>query len=206
MNKKPIDTTLIENELEGASHFFPATEKAERRTNLNDAIPSKQVDALTQASESSQKPPINNQPILSEAAVSETPNMSVISQPARETETADGAVHLRQEQTPPNSTGQASKQESMQAIKLASYHASNQADMIEAIRRVVKTIGAKTTFVRLTEEEKDRLIDVVYTYKRQGIKTSENELVRIAIAYLLEEHSERTHDSTLAKVLSALNA
>jgi hypothetical protein len=100
----------------------------------------------------------------------------------------------------------ANSQASRQANTQAPYPASNQASLIEEIRRAVKDPGGKTTFVRLTAEEKNRLIDLVYTYKRQEVKTSENELVRIAIGYLLADYGERGKESTLARVIDALNA
>ncbi len=88
----------------------------------------------------------------------------------------------------------------------SSYHASTLSPMIERIRKSVKEIGKETGFHRLTSEEKQELVDIVYTYKRQGHKTSENEVVRIALRYLLEEHKESGKESTLNKVLEALKA
>lgn len=101
---------------------------------------------------------------------------------------------------------QASTTDSRQAIERARYQASNHSGAVETIRRSVKDPGGKTTFVRLTPEEKNRLVDLVYTYKRQGIKTSENELVRIAIGCLLEDYQANGQESMLAHVIEALNA
>jgi hypothetical protein len=56
----------------------------------------------------------------------------------------------------------------------ASTLASIDGEGIEAIRRVVKQTGREVSFVRLSPEEKGRLADVVYTYRRQGRKTTEN--------------------------------
>ena len=78
---------------------------------------------------------------------------------------------------------QPSRQVSMKASTLARYPASN----IETIRKAVKQTGREVTFVRLTPEEKAQLADIVYTYKRQGVKTSENEISRIAISNLLAD-------------------
>lgn len=97
--------------------------------------------------------------------------------------------------------GQAGKHASRRASTLA-----NKGDKVETIRRVVKRPGKEVVYVRLTPEEKGQLADVVYAYKRRGIRTSDNELGRIAINGLLVDHRERGDDSLLAKVLAALEA
>jgi hypothetical protein len=77
---------------------------------------------------------------------------------------------------------------------------------VEAIRQVIKVPGREVSYVRMTPEEKAQLSDIVYTYKRQGQKTSENELNRIAINYLLLDYHEHGEQSVLARVLAALLA
>jgi hypothetical protein len=96
----------------------------------------------------------------------------------------------------------AGKQTSMKASTLARYHDS----LIETIRKAVKHPGREVTFVRLTPEEKRQLADIVYTYKRQGVKTSENEISRIAMSYLLEDYKANGQESILAKVIASLLA
>jgi hypothetical protein len=95
-----------------------------------------------------------------------------------------------------------SKQTSVKASTLASYHDS----LIDTIRKAVKHTGREVTFVRLTPEEKGQLADIVYTYKRHGVKTSENEISRIAINYLLEDYKAKSQESILAKVIASLLA
>src|SRR3954471_23529954 len=80
------------------------------------------------------------------------------------------------------------------------------ADAVEAIRQVLKIPGREVSYVRLTPEEKARLSDIVYTYKRQGQKTSETEINRIALNYLMRDFHERGEQSVLARVLAALLA
>jgi hypothetical protein len=80
------------------------------------------------------------------------------------------------------------------------------ASAVEAIRQVIKAPGREVSYVRMTPEEKAQLSDIVYTYKRQGQKTSENELNRIAINYLLLDYHEHGEQSVLARVLAALLA
>lgn len=173
----------------------------------NDDILWKKVEALRQEASPFPKPPVRDRRVPPKTAVSRKPKGKYVAgQKASETEANDGAAHPLPDQVSDITTDQPSKKEGSQASKQASYHASNQASMIEEIRRVVKDTGAKTTFVRLTPEEKNRLLDLVYTYRRQGMKTSENELVRIAIGYLLGDYNERGKESMLARVLAALNA
>jgi hypothetical protein len=100
----------------------------------------------------------------------------------------------------------APKKASKQDSKRASTIASNQEDVIETIRKTVKSLGNKVSYTRLTPEEKGRIADIVYTYKRQDIITSENEINRIAINFLIEDFHAHGEDSVLAKVIEALNA
>lgn len=81
-----------------------------------------------------------------------------------------------------------------------------QAELIETIRKNVKPIGKEAAFCRFTPEEKNALGDVVYTYKRNGIRTSENEIVRVAVNWLLENYHADGQNSVLAQVLEKLNA
>ena len=79
-------------------------------------------------------------------------------------------------------------------------------ELVEFIRRTVKKGGKEVSFVRLTQTEKDQLADIVYIYKRQGKKTTENEINRIAINYLLEDYKRNGETSLLAQVIEALLA
>jgi hypothetical protein len=100
----------------------------------------------------------------------------------------------------------ASKQDSL----LASNHANTlslSTDALETIRKIVKNPGKEDVlYVRLTKEEKDKLADVSYTYKRQGIRTSDNEVVRVAINALLEDYKTHRENSLLALVIASLHA
>ncbi|TAK28809.1 MAG: hypothetical protein EPO21_21885 [Chloroflexota bacterium] len=78
--------------------------------------------------------------------------------------------------------------------------------LIASIRKTVKIPGREVSFVRLTAEEKGQLADIVYTYKRQGKKTSENEINRIAVNYILEDYRANGANSILAQVIEALLA
>ena len=92
----------------------------------------------------------------------------------------------------------------------ASKHASTLArklDIIEMIRKIVKTPAKEEVlYVRVTKEEKNQLGDIEYTYHRQGIDTSANELGRIAVNFLIADYQAHGENSILAKVLTALHA
>ena len=90
--------------------------------------------------------------------------------------------------------------------QIASVLASYQQELVEIIRRTVKKGGRIVSFVRLTQTEKDQLADIVYTYKRRGMKTTENEINRIAINFLLEDYKRNGEASMLVKVIEALLA
>ena len=77
--------------------------------------------------------------------------------------------------------------------------------MIEAVRKAVKQIGKEPATQRLTLEEKQALDDIEYSYKRQGIKTSGNEIIRIATNYIVRDYRQNGENSILAKVLNSLN-
>jgi hypothetical protein len=83
---------------------------------------------------------------------------------------------------------------------------SNHGQMIETIRKTVKRLGKEATFCRFTPEEKTTLSDIIYTYKRNGTRTSENEVIRIAVNWLLENYQSDGRNSILAQVLDKLNA
>jgi len=103
-----------------------------------------------------------------------------------------------------------SSQASNQASNLASNQASTLAapdEIIELIRKVVKNPAKEEVlYVRLTKEEKTQLGDITYTYIRQGRKTTDNELGRIAINFLITDYHANGATSVLAKVIEALNA
>ena len=100
----------------------------------------------------------------------------------------------------------ASKQDSLQASNHASILALP-TETLESIRKTVKNPGKEDVlYVRLTKGEKDKLADVIYTYKRQGVRTSDTEVVRVAINALLEDYKNNGEKSLLAIILASLHA
>jgi hypothetical protein len=76
--------------------------------------------------------------------------------------------------------------------------------VVEMIRKAVKELGKEAATHRFTVEEKKMLVDIVYSYKRQGIKTSENEITRIAVNFIVNDYKENGKNSVLEKALRAL--
>lgn len=76
---------------------------------------------------------------------------------------------------------------------------------LETIRKSVKQLGKEAATHRFTTHEKNVLADIVYTYTRQGYRTSENEITRIAVNWLLLDYQERGEQSVLAQMLELLH-
>lgn len=76
---------------------------------------------------------------------------------------------------------------------------------VEPIRKAVKEIGKEAATHRFTEAEKKEIADLIYTYKNQGIKTSENEITRVAVNFVMEDFRVNGENSVLHKILEALN-
>jgi hypothetical protein len=75
----------------------------------------------------------------------------------------------------------------------------------KVIYKTLKLIGKEVLYVRLTQEEKNQVTDIEYTYQRQGIKTSGNEIGRIALNFLLADYKANGEQSILAKMLTELH-
>jgi hypothetical protein len=79
-------------------------------------------------------------------------------------------------------------------------------DIFETVRKAVKQLGKEAATHRFTLAEKNLLADIEYTYKREGIRTSENEITRISINYIIEDYRQHGEESILAKILKRLNS
>ena len=77
--------------------------------------------------------------------------------------------------------------------------------MVETIRLAVRIVGKESATHRITKEERDLLAEIIYTYGRQGIRTSVNEIARIGINYLCRDYQENGSRSLLDRVLRKLN-
>lgn len=78
-------------------------------------------------------------------------------------------------------------------------------ETLEEVRRIVKQLGKEAATYRFSTSEKRAIADLVYTYHRQGYRTSENEITRIAVNWLLADYGERGEQSILAQMLDLLH-
>ena len=76
--------------------------------------------------------------------------------------------------------------------------------MVERLRKAVKEVGKEAATYRLTQPEKEKLREIIYTYRRQGYRTSEIEIARIGLNWLVEDYREKGKRSVLHKILRAL--
>ncbi len=123
------------------------------------------------------------------------------------------SVFFPQAEHKPNSQEQPPKtvSNSLQASEKASNDASKLARTlavemnVATIHKTLKLIGKEVLYVRLTQEEKNQVADIEYTYQRQGMKTSGNEIGRIALNVLLVDYKANGENSLLAKMLTELH-
>jgi hypothetical protein len=77
--------------------------------------------------------------------------------------------------------------------------------IIESVRKAVKEFGKEAATHRFTVEEKKAIADIIYAYRSRGIRTSENEIARIAVNFIVNDYWENGETSILDRVLRALN-
>jgi hypothetical protein len=79
-------------------------------------------------------------------------------------------------------------------------------EVIKTVRRAVKEFGKEPATHRFTIAEKNLMDEIEFTYKKRfRIRTSENEITRIAINYLFAEYQQKGDESILHRVLVSLN-
>lgn len=79
-------------------------------------------------------------------------------------------------------------------------------DPLAEMQQTLKTIGKEIYYVRVTPDEKARIEDVLHALKRRGLRTSANELGRIALNQLLADYEDHGEESVLVRVLSRMRA
>lgn len=82
---------------------------------------------------------------------------------------------------------------------------SDNTTIIEQIRHGVKQLGKEAATHRFTVEEKKALSKIIFTYKTQNIRTSENEIARIAINFIIADYDQHGKKSVLQQALDALH-
>jgi hypothetical protein len=185
MSKKVLNTQAMINELKGQSAFF--RQDVPSQSGTNDLI----APTVKTTPKKPKKLPASNveketpKPVPTEAH----PPTDLPIESKNDTVNSDASNH---------------------ANAPASVLANIQDDIVETIRKTVKQVGKDTLFVRLTPDEKHQVTSVVYAlnemYRGEGRKTSENEIGRIGLNFLLEDYKVNGEQSILAKVLVALNA
>jgi len=185
MSKKVLNTQSVINELKGQSAFFRQDAPLQPET-VDPNLP-----AVKAAPKKLKKRP---KPVAKLETSKTTPNKE------------HSPINLPADNKSDNVSSNASTYASMHAGMLASI----QDDIVETIRKTVKQVGKDTLFVRLTPGEKHQVASVVYAlnemYRGESRKTSENEIGRIGVNFLLEDYKANGNESILAKVLAALNA
>jgi hypothetical protein len=77
--------------------------------------------------------------------------------------------------------------------------------IVEMVRKSVKEFGKEAATHRFTQAEKRAVADIIYTYKNNGIQTSENQIARISVNFIIEDYRENGANSILHKILEVLN-
>lgn len=79
-------------------------------------------------------------------------------------------------------------------------------DPIAVLQHALKAVGKEIYYIRVTPSEKQRVDDLVHSFKSDGIRTSVNEVGRIALNCLLADYDEKGEQSTLSRVLAGKRA
>ena len=116
----------------------------------------------------------------------------------------DTTIPIRQHYSNPGT--HTTKVTANQPATVGDIHATKTRDMVRRIRGYVHRIGKETATYRFTRDEKVGLVEIVYQQGKVGIRTSENEIVRIGLNWLLQNHHMQGEGSMLSLVLEALRA
>lgn len=201
--KKQLPTNTITNELSGASLFFqPAP-----------PLPSPPGEAMPQEAPDNHSPtPLMTQTPLPEKEQTDTVAFDKSGQPPVSYETSQSEHHattVSRHHDTKNTIEHTSLPDTKSAnhppVEPPRNHDTVIPAFIETVRKAVKQIGKEAATHRYTPEEKQVIAEIVYTYARRGCKTSENEISRIAINWLVQDYQHRGTASILDQVLKALN-
>lgn len=77
---------------------------------------------------------------------------------------------------------------------------------IEVVRKALKVFGKEAATHRFTLEEKQAIAEIIFAFRQKNIRTSENEITRIAINWLMLDHKKNEENSILHQALFALNS
>lgn len=177
MSKKKALPDDVGDFFEGESVFFPPSQQLEQQTALHQPQKWKVTKAQVVTPKSASEP-------IHAPSPKQTVQSAERPEPPR---TQESVVSNTPETIPPR------------------YHDTTTPSVVELVRKAVKRVGKEAATYRFTPDEKQHLADIVYTYGRQGYRTSENEITRIAVNWLLWDYQERGAQSVLARLLEALH-
>lgn len=93
------------------------------------------------------------------------------------------------------------KHTSTNKAKASKYASAGAVVSIAEIIQAITQIGKEAATHRFTDVEKRAVATIIHTLQLQKIRTSENEIVRIALNFLLEDYSKHGDSSILMQVL-----
>ena len=175
--KKALNTESITNELRGASVFFPS-QKASMDVFEQPSSPLPEVindDEVT----ASKKEAIDVQAVMPSSGHAVTQSR-------------------RHDGTPPRSHAVMPSQ-AQEKVLIDRYHKGKKRAVL-----ALQSIGSQKGTMRLSAEERGLLKSAVYNYEANGINISENEIIRIALNYLLEEDEYPDSGSQLDQIIKEL--
>jgi len=175
--KKKLDVGNITNELKGASLFFTKSAAPLPLPESEKAIVEEKAPALPSISV---EPPLEKKQLKKIKTKEAKPNDNPDTTIPRHLDTTVSRYH---DTTTPSIHGVA----------------------VEVVRKAVKEFGKEAATHRFTIAEKREVANIIYTYKNSGIKTSENEITRIAVNFIMGDYKENGENSVLHKILKALN-
>lgn len=207
--KKQLPTNGIANELVGSSVFFGARSEAEATERLATTSQPTQVDGKRpRAISGSIKPPSSQRDSMSPRQGDTTVASNHATMPSKKqvTKEAEQYPAMREDKRDPlpPQTSESERTDVFVPEPTPDVPVTVQASL-EEVRKAVKPIGKEAATYRLTVAEKQAISDIAYTYQRQRIKTSENEIARIAINWLLLDYQSHKTDSVLARLLDLLH-
>ncbi|MHB1356699.1 MAG: hypothetical protein ACYCZF_12080 [Anaerolineae bacterium] len=152
-------------------------------------------------------------PTLPQQSIKSNPKLaSSLSESENRTVTDDTTIPYNHDTTTPidqqpsNPSNHTTKVTANQPATIVDNQTTKTRDMVRLIRGCVHHIGKETATSRFTRDEKDGLLEIVYQQGKVGIRTSENEIVRIGLNWLLHNHRLQGEGSMLSLVLAALRA
>jgi hypothetical protein len=91
-----------------------------------------------------------------------------------------------------------SKQPSLQVTTVSHTHDT----VISSITESILMVGKEAATYRLTLNEKRKLAEIIYTLKMKNLRVTENEIIRIALNFILCDYSLNKTNSILKRVIS----